>query len=91
MTIGATMTTKMIRVDASHEDKLTSFIRDNSEHMEIVDDVNLVYDAHYYIRKEQLDNTMLAIDNGTIKMHTEDEFNNKMKSLEEKLTQHYAD
>ena len=85
------MTTKMIRVDASHEDKLTSFIRDNSEHMEIVDDVNLAYDTHFYARKEQLDNTISAIDNGSMKMHTEDEFNSKMKHLEEKLTQHYAD
>ncbi len=85
------MTTKMIRVDESHEDKLTSFIRENSEHMEIIDDANLEYDAYFYERKEQLDNTILAIDNGTMKMHSEDEFNSKMKSLEEKLTQHYAD
>ena len=75
------MTTKMIRVDESHEDKLTSFIRENSEHMEIIDD------AYFYERKEQLNNTILAIDNGTMKMHTEDEFNSKMKNLEEKLTQ----
>ncbi len=81
----------MIRVDESHEDKLTSFIRDNSEHMEIIDDSNLEYDAYFYKRKEQLNNTILAIDNGTMKMHSEDEFNSKMKSLEEKLTQHYAD
>ena len=81
----------MIRVDESHEDKLTSFIRDNSEHMEIIDDANLEYDTYFYERKEQLNNTILAIDNGTMKMHSEDEFNSKMKSLEEKLTQHYAD
>ena len=85
------MTTKMIRVDESHEDKLTSFIHDNSEHMEIIDDVNLKYDTNFYERKKQLDNTILAIDNGTMKMHSEDEFNSKMKSLEEKLTQQYAD
>jgi len=85
------MTTKMICVDESHEDKLTSFIHDNSEHMEIIDDANLEYDAYFYERKEQLDNTILAIDNGTMKMHSEDEFNTKMKNLEDKLTQHYAD
>ena len=81
----------MMRVDESHENKLTSFIRENFEHMEIIDDVNLEYDAYFYGRKEQLNNTILAIDNGTMKMHSEDEFNSKMKSLEEKLTQHYAD
>ncbi len=85
------MTTKMIRVDESYEDKLTSFIRENSEHMEIIDDTNLEYDAYFYARKEQLSNTILSIDNGSMKMHSEDEFNSKMKSLEEKLTQHYAD
>ena len=32
------MTTKMIRVDPSHEELLASFIDENSEHMEIVED-----------------------------------------------------
>jgi len=81
----------MIRVDESYEDKLTSFIRENSEHMEIIDDANLEYDAYFYARKEQLDNSILAIDNGTMKMHSEYEFNAKMKSLEKKLTQQYED
>ncbi|PHS31506.1 MAG: hypothetical protein COA92_08015 [Sulfurovum sp.] len=85
------MTTKMIRVDESYEDKLTSFIHENSEHMEILDDANLEYDAYFYERKKQLDSTIQAIDNGTMKMYSEDEFHTKMKNLEEKLTQKYAD
>ena len=85
------MTIKMIRIDDSYEDKLTSFVLENAEHMEIIQDANLAYDAYFYERKEQLTRTMSAIDNGTLKMHSEDEFNAKMKNLEEKLTQHYAD
>jgi len=84
------MTTKMIRVDESYENKLADFIQENSEHMEIIDDDNLAYDAYFYASKEQLDKTILAIDNGTIRMYSEDESNNKMESLKEKLTQRYA-
>jgi len=85
------MTIKMIRIDDSYEDKLTSFVLENSEHMEIIDDDNLEHDAYFYERKEHLNSTILAIDNGSMKMYSEDEFNTKMKSLEEKLIQHYAD
>ncbi len=85
------MTIKMIRIDDSYEDKLTSFVLENAEHMEIINDTNLEYDAYFYERKEQLDNIITAIDNGNMHMYSEDEFNTKMKNLEEKLIQHYAD
>jgi hypothetical protein len=85
------MTTKMIRVDASHEGLLDSFIDENSEFMEIVEDDNIAYDIYFYERKEQLSQTMDAIDNGTMKLLSEDEFSTKMKEMENKLAQYNAD
>jgi uncharacterized protein (UPF0262 family) len=82
------MTTKMIRVDASHEGLLDSFIDENSEYMEIVEDHNMAYDAYFYERKEQLSQAMDAIDNGRMKLLSEDEFSGKMKELESKLILH---
>ena len=84
------MTTKMIRIDESYEDKLVDFIRENSEHMEMIEDENLVYDTYFYERKAHLDTTINAIDSGTMKMYSEAESNAKIEYLKEKLTQRYA-
>jgi len=84
------MTTKMIRVDELYEDTLADFIRENSEHMEIIEDENLVYDAYFYERKAHLDTTIEAIDNGSMKMYTENESTYNMEELKDKLTKHYA-
>jgi len=87
---GVAMTTKMIRIDESYEDKLADFIRENSEHMEIIEDENLVYDTYFYERKAHLDATIDAIDSGTMKIYSENESNHKIEKLREKLTQNYA-
>ncbi len=85
------MTTKMIRVDESHEALLASFVNENSEYMEIVEESNIVYDAYFDTRKEQITQTINAIDNGTMKLLSEDEFSAKMTEIEGKLRQYDAD
>jgi len=85
------MTTKMIRVDASHEALLDSFVDENSEYMEIVEDVHIAYDAYFDTRKEQITQTINAIDNGTMKLLSEDAFSAKMTAIEGKLRQYDAD
>lgn len=85
------MTTKMIRVDVSHEALLDSFIDENSEYMEIVEDAHITYDAYFDARKEQLSQTMDAIDDGSMKLLSEDVFSSKMTEIESKLRQYNAD
>ena len=69
----------MIRVDASYEALLASFIDEKSEHMEIVEDHNVAYDAYFYERKDQLSQTMDDIDDGSMKLLSEDEFASKIR------------
>ncbi len=85
------MTTKIIRVNASHAELLASFVDENSEYMEIIEDTNLEYDACFYERKEQLSQTMDAIDDGSMKLLPEDAFSTKMTEIESKLRQYNAD
>ena len=85
------MTTKMIRVDESHEALLASFVNENSEYMEIVEESNIVYDAYFDTRKKQISQTINAIDNSTMKLLSEDEFSAKMTEIEGKLRQYDAD
>ncbi len=81
------MTTKMIRVDTSHEALLDSFINENSEYMEIVEEYTMCNDAYFDERKEHLSRTMEAIDNGSMRLLCEDEFARKMEEIENKLKQ----
>ena len=81
------MTTRMIRIDDAYADKLEAFVADNREFMQIVPDENLEYDEYFYERKAHLQKTIDSIDNGEMKLFSENE---ALARIEEKLIEKYS-
>ncbi len=79
------MTTKMIRFDESYADKLQLFINKNSDYIEIVDDQNLEFDSYFYERKAHLDKTIAAVEDGSMKMYEQDEWEVEMLELDKEI------
>jgi len=60
------------------------------ESVELQKDKNLEYDPYFYERKAQLEKTIEAVDNGTMKMYSQSEYDTEMDSFMEKLELKYA-
>ena len=60
------------------------------EKIEVKKDPNLEYDAYFYERKAHLDKTIEAVDNGTMKMYEQDEYDEEMDSFMKTLESKYA-
>jgi len=84
------MTIRMIRIDDAYADKLEAFVADNREFMQIVPDENLEYDEYFYERKAHLQKTIDSIDNGEMKLFSENEALARMEKIEEKLIEKYS-
>lgn len=68
------MTARMIRIDDEYTAKFDEIVSLSNGHIEVVDDKNLTYDPCFYERKATLDKIIQAVDDGTVKMLSHDEF-----------------
>ncbi|MEA3553477.1 MAG: hypothetical protein U9R39_03620 [Campylobacterota bacterium] len=68
------MTARMIRIDDEYTAKFDEIVSLSNGHIEVVDDKNLTYDPYFYERKATLDKIIQAVDDGTVKMLSHDEF-----------------
>ncbi len=84
------MTARMIRYDESYSGLIDELVAKGGGNIEIVDDPNLKLDPYFYERKASLDKTIKAIDDGTMKMITEEEYNREMDLFMAELEQTYA-
>ena len=55
------------------------------EKIEVQQDPNVAYDPYFYERKEQLDKTIEAVDDGSMMMYDSQEWDVEMKSLDAEL------
>jgi len=55
------------------------------EKIEVQQDPNVAYDPYFYERKAQLDKTIEAVDDGSMKMYDSQEWDVEMKSLDAEL------
>jgi len=83
------MTAKMIRFDDEYEDKLNQFIEQNKGHIQIVEDENLKLDPFFYERKASLEKTLKSVEDGTMKMYSQDDFDVIMDSFMNDLEKKY--
>jgi hypothetical protein len=58
--------------------------------IEVKKDPNLEYDPYFYERKAQLDKTIKAVDDGSMKMYNQDEYDEEMDSFMKDLELKYA-
>ena len=79
------MTAKMLRFDDEYEVKLNQFIEDNKGHIEIVEDENLKLDPFFYERKASLEKTLKAVEDGSMKMYNQEEFDHIMDNFMDEL------
>ena len=84
------MTARMVRINDSYIAKFDEMVASFKENIEIVDDPNLKLDPYFYERKASLDKTIKAIDDGSMKMITEEEYNKEMDLFMAELEQKYA-
>ncbi len=61
------------------------------EDIKVSKDPNLEYDPYFYERKKSIDETIKAIDDGSMKMYSSNEYNKTMDSFTEELKTKYAD
>ena len=83
------MTAKMIRFDDEYEDKLNQFIEQNKGHIEIVEDENLKLDPFFYERKVSLEKTLKAVEDGSMNMYSQEEFDEIMDEFMDVLEKKY--
>ena len=61
------------------------------EDIKVSKDPNLEYDSYFYERKKSIDETIKAVDDGSMKMYDSDVYNKIMDSFTEELKIKYAD
>ena len=69
------MTAKMIRYDESLENELNEFISSNGDKIELVEDEKLKFDPYFYERQAHLQRTLKAVEDGSMKLISEEEWN----------------
>ena len=84
------MTARMIRYDESYSGLIDELVAKSNGHIEIVDDPNLKLDPYFYERKASLEKTIKAIDDGTMKMISQEEYDRDMDIFMTQLEQKYA-
>lgn len=60
------------------------------EKIEVQKDSNLEYDPYFYERKKHLDETIKAVDDGSMQMYNQDEYDEEMDSFMKDLESKYA-
>ena len=81
----------MIRFDDEYEVQLNEFISKSKGHIELVEDENLKLDPFFYERKKSLENTLKAINDGSMKLYSQEEFDEKMDKFMFDLEKKYDD
>jgi len=84
------MTARMIRYDESYSGLIDELVAKSGGHIEIVDVENLKLDPYFYERKASLDKTIKAIDDGTMKMISQEEWDLEMEKLDRELEEKYG-
>ncbi len=79
------MTARMIRYDECYSALIDEMVAKSGGHIEIVDDPNLKLDPYFYERKASLDRTIKAVDDGTMKMIGQEEWDFEMEQLDREL------
>jgi len=72
------MTARMVRIEDEYTAQFDEMVASLKDHIEVVNDPNLEYDPYFYERKASLDKTIEAIDNGTMKMIGQEEYDKEM-------------
>ena len=83
------MTARMIRYDEKYASKIEELVELSNGEIEIIKDSNLEYDPYFYERKAQLDKTIEAVDNGTMKMYSQEEADIILDKFLEELETNY--
>ena len=86
------MHTMTINVQDTVYERFLKFLQ--KEEIPIIKDVqdeNLKRDPYFYERKAQLEKTIEAVDNGTMEMYEQGEYDKEMDSFMRKLEEKHAD
>jgi len=84
------MTARMVRINDNYIAKFDEMVATFEDNIEIVDDPNLKLDPYFYERKASLDKTIKAIDDGTMKMISQEEWDLEMEKLDRELEEKYG-
>lgn len=84
------MTAKMIRYDDEYAPLLDELVAKSNGHIEVVNDPNLEYDPYFYERKDSLNKTIKAVDDGTMKMYNQEEWKDEMLQWDKELEKKYG-
>ena len=84
------MTARMVRFDDEYVSKFDEFVASSNGDIEVVDDPNLKLDPYFYERKASLDKTIEAVDNGTMKMIGQEEYDKEMDIFMNELEKKYV-
>ncbi len=76
------MTARIIRYDESYSGLIDELVAKSNGHIKIVDDPNLKLDPYFYERKASLDRTIKAIDDGSMKMISQEEYDLEMEQFD---------
>jgi plasmid stabilization system protein ParE len=79
------MTARMVMFDDEYASRFDEFIASTKGDIKIVKDPNLEYDPYFYERKASLDRTIEAIDNGSMKMYNQEEYDIEMEKFMDEL------
>ena len=85
------MTARMVRFDDEYITEFDKIVRSSGGHIEVVDDPNLKYDPYFYERKASLDKTIQAVDDGSMKMLSQEEYDKEMDIFMIEQEKKYAD
>lgn len=83
------MTAKMVIIDDDYADKFEEFINSSNGHIEVIDDENLKKDSYFYKRKASLDRTIAAVDDCSMQMYSNEEYDNEMDLFMKELEKEY--
>jgi len=84
------MTARMVRINDDYIAQFDEMVATFEDNIEIVDDPNLKLDPYFYERKASLDKTIKTIDNGTMKMISQEEWDLEMEKLDRELEEKYG-
>lgn len=84
------MTARMVRIDDEYTAQFDKMVASLKGHIEVVNDPNLEYDPYFYERKASLDKTIEAVDNGTMKMYSQKEWEAEMLEWDRELEEKYG-
>jgi len=73
------MQTIAVQIQDNYVQNFMSYVNNHSENITITKDENLEYDPYFYERKKELEQVIEESENGTMKMLSQEQYDDEMK------------